>query len=208
MAETAAPRFGHRERKRRATRAAIQRAALQLFLEKGYEQTTTSEIAAAADVSPGTLFNYFGRKEDLILDEDDPYFIALFEARPADEPLLVAVGAAMRQFIGPMLAEAGEELWVRARLIGEVPALRGASLVDRERSAGQLQRLLAKRLGSRDEFELNVMAVVIVAAISNVMDEWFRSEGQADVLALMDRALGIIGRGIDAVAIGREAPKP
>src|SRR5689334_9528773 len=120
---TAAPRFGLRERKRRATRATIQRAALKLFLEQGYEQTTTSEIAAAAEVSPGTLFNYFRRKEDLVLDEDDPYFIALFDARPADEPLLVAMGTAMRQFIGPMLADASDEIWVRARLIGEVPAL-------------------------------------------------------------------------------------
>ena len=206
MGDSTAPtRFGLRERKRRATRAAIQRAALKLFLEKGYEQTTTSEIAAAAEVSPGTLFNYFGRKEDLILDEDDPYFISLFEARPAEESLLEAMAAAMHQFLGMLIPEAGDELWVRARLIGNVPALRGASLIDRERSAEQLRRMLEKRLGRRDEFELRVLAAIIVAAISSAMDEWLRTDGQADVQALVDQALGIVGRGIDTVVATRNS---
>lgn len=57
---------GLRERKKNETRARIQRAALELFHEKGYEATTVEEIAARADVGKGTFFNYFPRKDALL----------------------------------------------------------------------------------------------------------------------------------------------
>jgi TetR/AcrR family fatty acid metabolism transcriptional regulator len=44
----------------------ILEAAAQLFAEKGFHRTTTKDIAQAADVSEGTLYNYFDNKEDLL----------------------------------------------------------------------------------------------------------------------------------------------
>jgi AcrR family transcriptional regulator len=56
-----------RERRIAARKAQILDAAAQVFAEKGFHAATTREIADAADVSEGTIYNYFGSKEDLLL---------------------------------------------------------------------------------------------------------------------------------------------
>ena len=58
---------GLRERKRAASRARILREAITLFSERGIEGVTVDEIAAAADVGKGTVYNYFRAKEDIIV---------------------------------------------------------------------------------------------------------------------------------------------
>src|SRR5512139_1207552 len=83
---------GLRERKKEQTRAAIQREALRLIAERGYDATTCEQIAAAAEVSPATLFRYFPTKEDLVLqDLYDPLIAEAVRARPRAEAPLKAV---------------------------------------------------------------------------------------------------------------------
>nr|QZD57709.1 TetR/AcrR family transcriptional regulator [Glycomyces sp. TRM65418] len=45
----------------------LKRTALDLFEERGYERVSVAEIAAAAEVSKATVFNYFPSKEDLVI---------------------------------------------------------------------------------------------------------------------------------------------
>lgn len=59
-----------RTRKRIATRQTISDAATRLFWERGFDQVTVDEIAAAAEVGRMTVFNYFPRKEDMFFDRD------------------------------------------------------------------------------------------------------------------------------------------
>jgi len=49
-----------------ATRERILQAARRLFVENGYEATTTRDIAQAAEIATGTLFNYFPTKEAVV----------------------------------------------------------------------------------------------------------------------------------------------
>ena len=46
--------------------------ALDLFAERGYQQTTVAEIAEAAEVSKGTLFAYFPSKEEIVFADTSP----------------------------------------------------------------------------------------------------------------------------------------
>lgn len=70
-----------RERSKLRRRAAIQRAAMRLFAERGYDATTVADIAAAADVATRSVSDYFPSKLD----------IALSSSNAASERLLTAI---------------------------------------------------------------------------------------------------------------------
>jgi AcrR family transcriptional regulator len=56
-----------RQRRIDRRRAEILAAAARIFADKGYANTTTREIAEAADVAEGTLYNYFANKREILL---------------------------------------------------------------------------------------------------------------------------------------------
>ena len=58
---------GLRERKRRDTLQRIAQTGLELFIAKGYEETTLDDIAAAAGISRRTFFHYFKSKDEILL---------------------------------------------------------------------------------------------------------------------------------------------
>ncbi|HEX6360816.1 TetR/AcrR family transcriptional regulator [Actinophytocola sp.] len=57
-----------RERKKAETRQRIADVATVMFIQRGFDNVTITEIAEAADVSKVTVFNYFPRKEDIFFD--------------------------------------------------------------------------------------------------------------------------------------------
>jgi AcrR family transcriptional regulator len=60
------PRSNRRERKRTEIRDRLYSAALELFAERGFQETTVEDITEAADVGKGTFFNYFPTKEHIL----------------------------------------------------------------------------------------------------------------------------------------------
>lgn len=59
--------LGKRERNKLDKRRRIVAAATALFQEKGFDDTTTAEIASAAGIGAGTLYLYVESKEDLLV---------------------------------------------------------------------------------------------------------------------------------------------
>ena len=70
------------ERRKRRTRHAIQTAALELFAERGYRETTINDIAEQADVAPRTVTLHFPAKEELLFDAE-PFTLASLSERLA-----------------------------------------------------------------------------------------------------------------------------
>ena len=83
---------GRRERNKQEKLARIVEAARVLFSAKGFSETTTQEIAEAADIGTGTLFLYARSKEDLLVlvfkDEMITRAAAAFDAVPHPSPLI------------------------------------------------------------------------------------------------------------------------
>lgn len=75
--EVDAPQLGRRERKKAQTRATIATAALELFLDRGFDEVGIREVAAQADVAVATVFAHFPSKEALVFDEDEEIIAAL-----------------------------------------------------------------------------------------------------------------------------------
>src|SRR5579872_6057883 len=70
MVLMAAEQADRQERSKRRTRQAIQAAALELFAERGYRETTINDIAERADVAPRTVTVHFPAKEELLFDAE------------------------------------------------------------------------------------------------------------------------------------------
>jgi len=90
--DVSGPRVGRRERNKQEKLARIVGAARQLFRDRGFAETTTQQIAEAADIGTGTLFLYTRSKEDLLVlvfsDEMLETARAAFASADTDAPLL------------------------------------------------------------------------------------------------------------------------
>ena len=78
--DTRHPGEGLRERKKRQVRQRISNVATALFLVHGFDNVTVAEVAAAAEVSEQTVFNYFPTKESLFFDRSEPMIRTVADA--------------------------------------------------------------------------------------------------------------------------------
>jgi len=138
-------------------RSRLQQAALALFHEKGYEQTTAAEIAERAGVTERTFFRQFPDKREVLFDGEKVLRAALLTSIEAAPAGLGAVDTLFRAFrsVEPLLAANRPFSVPRHTIIAATPALRErevaklAALTDalaealRARGTGQLQALLA-----------------------------------------------------------------
>ncbi len=80
-------------RPRALSRATLEDAASELFLEQGYPYTSIDDIAARAGISRATFFNYFAQKSDLLFASVDQALADLEQRISRGEPLMSAVSA-------------------------------------------------------------------------------------------------------------------
>ncbi|WP_077043085.1 TetR/AcrR family transcriptional regulator [Rhodococcus sp. MTM3W5.2] len=117
---------GLRELKKQETRQEISDRATELFLERGFEETTIADIASAARVAKKTVTNYFARKEDLALDHHEVFTSGLARTVAEREPGESALAALRRVFAAdvrrqdPVIGFSGMPF---ARMIADSPTL-------------------------------------------------------------------------------------
>ncbi|MEI2730537.1 MAG: TetR family transcriptional regulator [Dermatophilaceae bacterium] len=129
-----------RQRKKAAAMRHIQTVAVAMFTERGFDAVTVEQVAAAADVSPSTVYRYFGTKEGLIVhDEYDDELLAmaapLLEVYDPVTAFLVAVER-LQSVSGPALTEARWALWFA------VPSVRAAGYLMIDEFTDELATIL------------------------------------------------------------------
>lgn len=194
-----------RERQRLLTRRTIQQHAMRLFSDRGYDETTVSDVARAAGVSQMTVYRHFPTKEDLVLgDEYDPMIAQRIAARPAEQPLMRRIGETLVEEVGRLMSADSDDdgqsprdlLLARLRLVLTTPALRAR----RWDSQYATQQAIAEALrgdppDAESEFRLQVAAGACLAATSTALLRWAEEDGRPDLPQLMTQALAIVSEG-------------
>ncbi len=173
---TSAGVTGLRERKRQQTRERLTRAAMALFLERGFEATTLDDIAAAAEISRRSFFHYFASKEDVVFawhEETTAALIAAVEARPAKESMLTAAENAISAMVRQL--EPGEAI-AMARLKRDNPALQARDQVKYEKLERALAVALEKRAGKPEKLQARLVAMIATGAM-RIGGELWAAEG-------------------------------
>jgi AcrR family transcriptional regulator len=187
---------GLRERKKQKTKEAIHRAAMRLFQKRGYEETTIEQIAAAAEISPSTFFNYFPSKDDVVmLDIYDPMTIKMLKERPKDESLNDAFRRVL-EGLEAIFDRDRELVLARGRLMMEVPELRARLWDEIERTQSVVTEMVAERTGrDPNDFEVRVTARIVIAALYEASLEWLRQGGRKKLGQLANHALDVVESG-------------
>ena len=147
--KTDAPELGLRERKRLATRRAIQFAVLELVAERGLENVTVDEISRVADVSPRTFFNYFASKEEALIGESP----ALPQDARVEEFVNAGPGSNLLADLGRMIANSSENvaddfelLTLRRQLMKQHPQLFALRMATMRNFEDELGAIVSRRL--------------------------------------------------------------
>lgn len=175
------------------TRAALLRAALELFDERGYEQTTAAAIAERAGVSEMTFFRYFPSKDAVLVD--DPYDPLIAEAiahQPQGlSPIAIAIGAiaeGWREVPPPASAEVRDRL----RIVSRTPSLRGA--IARNNAATEKaisDALIGRGVPTADS---RIAAAATMGALTAALLDWANGD-DPDLGSAIHAALRVLAGG-------------
>ncbi|NQW90660.1 MULTISPECIES: TetR family transcriptional regulator [unclassified Curtobacterium] len=197
---------GLRERKRRATRRAIQAAALRIAIEDGLGAVTVDEISRRADVSPRTFFNYFPSKEQAILGDDpelpDDAALQEFVDGGPDGDLLSDLGALLVHSTQELIEERGliEE---RQQVLRANPELFSRRMESMKEFQAEIQAAVARRL-EREDPELaadpdalrrraRLASIVALGALRHAWWEWSGSEAGSHLVDELRRSFAELG---------------
>jgi AcrR family transcriptional regulator len=201
---------GLRERKKQETREALRSAALRLTAERGLDHVTVEDIAAEADVSTRTFFNYFPSKEEAVIGSDPElltHVADLLAARPVDEEPLFALEAVFEQFAAQLVQQRDVHV-MRRKVMAENPSLasrRTAAFDDFERVLVTAIRERGTTSATSDADSTLVVAAA-VAAMKVSVDQWVAAEGDTDLVALLHSAINRLAIGFSPASARPVAP--
>jgi len=204
-----------RERKKERTRKLILETSLDLFEQKGYDNTTVEEIADAADISPRTFFRYFETKLDLVmvdkeLDAHDGR--EHHEAEFASWLLDADEGEGLVDTIRKRIVQRFDEQIAadpcnvrRVRLMMGTPSIRAIAQEHFHEHMPELVKAFAEALGvDEDDLQAHLFAAAVGTTMWTIIERWAAEHGSRDRLtAMLDEGFSLLRDGLDTQAVPR-----
>ncbi len=191
---------GLRERRRIKAMRSIQERALDLFDERGFAAVTIEEIAAAAEVSPSSVYRYFGTKEGIVvadefdrmspealkdvLDPGDPIG-SLLQAVLAYESAPEGAAGSDGDGEGP---HAAKSPWRRVRYFFTEPSVRTAVCATLDRASRRIAPLIAAT-GELTETQARVTTNALVFGYFAALEQWYLDGGDRPIAAYVEEGM-------------------
>lgn len=187
---------GLRERKKHKTAVALHEAAMELFRDRGYGETTVEDIADRAEVSPRTFFRYYTTKESVVFADEvkrRDIFLGALQARPLDEPLLVSIREASLRLAEDYHQAKDFFRWELASQVAAVAAARFRAH-SRWESAIALESAERLRLPSKNDLTARTLAAASLGAWRTAQTAWYFSRGRTRLATHVGDAFDALGR--------------
>lgn len=188
---------GLRARKKQATATALQQSAIELFLARGYDDTTVQDITDVAGVSQRTFFRYYATKDAVLLTEhtrreDDVR--AFLAARP-EEPIEVTARAVIVH-LADDISERQELVKVQTQVSFRVPTLADRFAGHHDRLAVIVAEHVARRLGVADDTDARPRLVgrQVIHSWTTATLLWLTAGMTGDLPAMAEETLTIARR--------------
>jgi AcrR family transcriptional regulator len=172
------------------TSAALMRAALELFDERGYDSTTAAAIAERAGVTEMTFYRYFPSKDSvLIADPYDPLIAEAIIRQPAGLSAIAAAIGAISDGWKAVPPPASAEVRDRLRIVSRTPSLRGAIARNNAATEGAIAGALVERgVAATDA---RIAAAATTGALSAALLDWADGD-DPDLGTAIDAALRVL----------------
>ena len=170
------------------SRGKLQRAALELYGERGFERTTVAEIAERAGVTERTFFRHFADKREVLFAGGEAFAQTILDGVAAAPDSLSPLGlaAAGLDAAGALLQQRRPFALERQRIIAASAELRERELIKLDSLAGSLSRALRER--GVPEHEANLAGEVGVAIFRTAFGEWIGDPRAGDLREVIARS--------------------
>lgn len=172
---------GLREHNRRRTAADVEAAALELFEQHGYDNTTVEQIAARAGISSATFFRYFPAKEDVLFSGENASaqaLVALVAARSDRRHSVAALAEPVCRFAHGSVVDPATDGQRLTHLVMTTPALEARSLRLRLRWERETALQLAREAGAdRPDLGHTLVAAVAVSCLTSALRAGHHADG-------------------------------
>jgi mycofactocin system transcriptional regulator len=179
------------------SREELELVALELFAERGFDQTTVDDVAEAAGIGRRTFFRYFASKNDVVWGDFDAaleHLRAQLAAVPADVPLLDGLREAVKAF-NELPPGAEPQHRVRMAMVLHTPALQAHSTLRYAGWRAVVAEHVAARTGAQSgDFGPQLMAHQVLASAVAAYEHWLERPG-SDLQVLLDEALRTLAGG-------------